>query len=178
VASLLARRHGLRLYSSDTRTWDHVDRLIAAGSETARHWNHTTPPRDRFALHDERARLVWEDLERLPDHPPVIAEGTVIPNPRVFLVHPTTPAQLEPFFDLSGGVTTHAERIALIREANLAIADQVRAFYARGDAQGDPGTVFQRFSCECGHPACEDFFEAPVAVMHHPASVSPSGVRT
>jgi hypothetical protein len=96
----------------------------------------------------------------------VIAEGTVIPHPRIFLVHPTTPDALERHFDdLSGGVSTHAERIALIREANLAIADQVRAFYARGDAHGDPEQVVQRFACECGHPACGDFFEAPVGVM-------------
>jgi hypothetical protein len=95
----------------------------------------------------------------------VIAEGTVIPRPRIFLVEHTTPDALEPFFDLSGGVSTHAERIALIREANRAIADQVRAFYARGDAPGDPEQVIQRFACECGHPACGDFFEAPVGVM-------------
>jgi hypothetical protein len=165
VASLLARRHGLRLYSSDTRTWDHVERLIAAGSDAAVRWDATRPPRDRFALHHERGRLVREDLERLPDHPPAVAEGTVIPRPRVFLVDRTTPDRLEPFFDFSGGVATHAERIALIRESNLAIANQVRAFYARGDAHGDPEKVVQRFACECGHPACEDFFEAPVAVM-------------
>jgi hypothetical protein len=165
VASRLARRHGLRLYSADTRTWDHVERLIAAGSEAALRWNATRPPRDRFALHYERAPLVLEDLARLPDHPPVIAEGTVVPIPRVFLTRPTTPDALEPFFDLSGGVTTHAERVALIREANLAIANQIRAFYARGDAQGDPGTVIQRFACECGHPACQDFFDAPIRVV-------------
>ncbi|WP_211233178.1 hypothetical protein [Solirubrobacter soli] len=145
-----------------------MDRLIAAGSGKAKRWNETKPPRDRFALHHERAELVRQDLECLPDHPPVIAEGTVIPHPRVFLVHPTTPDHLERFFDLSGGVTTHAERIALIREANLDIANQVRAFYARGDAEGDPGKVVQRFACECGHPACGDFFEAPVAVMSRP----------
>ena len=96
----------------------------------------------------------------------MIAEGTVIPRPRIFLVARTTVDALERHFDdLSGGVTTHGERIALIREANLAIADQVRAFYARGDAQGDPEQVVQRFACECGHPACQDFFEAPVAVI-------------
>jgi hypothetical protein len=139
--------------------------LIAAGSERARRWNATTPPRDRFALHYERGPLVLEDLKRLPDHPPVIAEGTVMPRPRVFLTRPTTPDGLEPFFDLSGGVVTHGERIALIREANLAIADQVRAFYARGDAEGDPERVVMRFACECGHPACQDFFEAPIGVI-------------
>ena len=165
MASRLARRHGLRLYSADTRTWDHVERLIAAGSETALRWTTTRPPRDRFALHYERAPLVLEDLARLPDHPPVIAEGTVVPMPRVFLTRPTTPDALEPFFDLSGGVSTHAERIALIRESNRAIADQVRAFYARGDATGDPGAVIQRFACECGHPACQDFFDAPIRVV-------------
>ena len=168
MASRLARRHGLRLYSADTRTWDHVDRLIAAGNERARCWNATRPPRDRFALHHDRAPLVEADLARLPDHPPVIAEGTVIPRPRIFLVHHTTPDALERHFDLSGGVTTHAERIALIHEANLAIANQVRAFYARGDAQGDPGAVVCRFACECGDPACQDFFEAPVAVISPP----------
>lgn len=117
MASRLARRHGLRLYSADTRTWQHVDTLTALGSETARRWNATTP----------------DALER--------------------------------FFDLSGGVTTHAERVALIRESNLAIANQVRAFYARGDTQGDPERVTRRFACECGHPSCPDFFEAPVAVI-------------
>ena len=89
MASRLARRHGLRLYSADTHTWDHVDRLIAAGSEAAARWNATSPPRDRFALHYERGPLVLEDLAALPDHPPVIAEGTVIPRPRIFLVDGT-----------------------------------------------------------------------------------------
>jgi hypothetical protein len=103
----------------------------------------------------------------------VIAEGTVIPRPRIFLVEPTTVDALERHFDdLSGGVNTHAERLALIRAANLAIADQVRAFYARGDAPGDPEHVIQRFACECGHPACQDFFEAPVAVMRRTSSSS------
>jgi hypothetical protein len=166
VASQLARRHGLRLYSSDTRTWDHVDRLLERGDDVARRWNATSPPRDRFALHAARGPLVLEDLRRLPDHPPVIAEGPVVPHPRIFLVEPTTADALELHFDdLSGGVTTHAERLALVREANLAIANQVRAFYARGDAPGDPEQVIQRFACECGHPACQDFFDAPVAVI-------------
>jgi hypothetical protein len=76
VASRLAR-----LYNADTRPWDHVDRLLASGSETACRWNAGAPPRDRFALHYERAPLVLEDLSKLPDHPPVIAEGTVFPRP-------------------------------------------------------------------------------------------------
>ena len=170
VASRLARRHGLRLYSSDTRTWDHVDRLIAAGSEAARRWNAHTPPRPQPALREERGPLVLEDLARLPDHPPVIAEGTVIPRPRIFLVQHTTPDALERYFDLSGGVTAHAERIALIREANLAIADQVRAFYARGDARATPGPSCRlrlrvrpsRLPGLLRGPGVGDLLEAPV----------------
>ena len=156
----------MRLYSSDTRTWDHVDRLMAAGDETARRWNAHTPPRPQPALREERGPLVREARAGLPAHPPGIAAGPVIPRPRRLRGENTTPDALERHFeDLSGGVSTHAERIALIREANLAIANQVRAFYARGDAPGDPEQVIQRFACECGHPACGDFFEAPVGVM-------------
>jgi len=25
--------------------------------------------------------------------------------------------------------------------------------------------VIQRFACECGHPVCQDFFDAPIHVV-------------
>lgn len=46
------------------------------------------------------------------------------------------------------------ERRALIREANGAIAAQVRGFYARPWAEGDAEQVVREFSCECGDRAC------------------------
>ena len=43
VARRLARRHGLRLYSADTRTWEHRDRALAAGHAAARCWESLSP---------------------------------------------------------------------------------------------------------------------------------------
>jgi hypothetical protein len=49
---------------------------------------------------------------------------------------------------------THAERQALLREANLAAVEQVRAYYSRPWAEGDADTVIRTFLCECGDPSC------------------------
>lgn len=87
VASILARRHGLRLYSADTRTWVHRDRAIAGGVEAAIRWE-SLSREDRIAapdddlvamsLHSERGAMVQDDLRALPDSPLIVAEGTVI----------------------------------------------------------------------------------------------------
>ena len=89
VATRLARRHGLRWYGADTRTWEHVDRGVAAGIEPAVLW-HRLPPAERWAvpgdeellarsLHRERGPMVLDDLDALPDSPLVVAEGTTVP---------------------------------------------------------------------------------------------------
>ena len=89
VATSLARRHGLRWYGADTRTWEHVDRGVAAGTEPALHW-HRLGPTERWAVpgddellarsfHRERGPMVVDDLEALPDSPLVVAEGTTVP---------------------------------------------------------------------------------------------------
>jgi hypothetical protein len=88
VARALARRHGLRLYGSDTRTWVHRDRALRAGNLHAIRWEELTP-KERWAratdellamsLHDERGRMVLDDLAALPDTPLVVAEGTSLP---------------------------------------------------------------------------------------------------
>lgn len=49
---------------------------------------------------------------------------------------------------------TLEERRALLRETNDAVAAQVRAYYARPWAQGNPEAV-REFVCECGNPACD-----------------------
>jgi hypothetical protein len=88
VATRLARRHGLRLYSSDTRTWAHRDRAIAHGSEAARRWEALAPDARwegadeellALSLHRERGPMVVDDLRALPSAPLVIAEGSVLP---------------------------------------------------------------------------------------------------
>ncbi len=49
---------------------------------------------------------------------------------------------------------TLAERRALLREANEAIASQVRGFYGRPWVNGDPEAVVRELVCECGDSAC------------------------
>jgi hypothetical protein len=81
------RRHGLRLYSSDTRTWLHRDRALAAGHRAAHRWE-ALPPSERgeqpldeqlaMSLHHERGRMVVDDVDALPASPMIVAEGSVI----------------------------------------------------------------------------------------------------
>jgi len=89
VATRLARRHGLRWYGADTRTWEHRDRAIRAGSARALRWEEMTPserwetatPAEmlELSLHRERGPMVVEDLEALPRSPLVVADGTTLP---------------------------------------------------------------------------------------------------
>lgn len=108
IASRLARRHGLRWYSSDTRTWEHRDRALEAGNAAARRWE-ATAPHERWAgtadellamsLHRERGPMILEDMRQLPPTPLVVAEGTPVSpalvadtEPAVWLL-PTPPFQ-------------------------------------------------------------------------------------
>ena len=87
VATRLARRHGLRWYGADTRTWTHRDRALAAGSPAARRFEQL-PPAERWSrpsaellelsLHRERLQMVLDDVQALPPAPLVIAEGTTV----------------------------------------------------------------------------------------------------
>jgi hypothetical protein len=89
VATRIARRHGLRLYSADTRTWEHRDRALAAGNAAAHRWESLTPterwerstPAEmlEMSLHRERGQMVLDDLAALPPEPLVIAEGSTLP---------------------------------------------------------------------------------------------------
>ena len=90
VARRIARRHGLRLYSADTRTWEHRDRAVALGHpaalrwealSAAERWEHASVA-EMFAmsLFAERGQMVVEDLRRLPDAPLAVAEGSTLPG--------------------------------------------------------------------------------------------------
>ena len=60
---------------------------------------------------------------------------------------------------------TIAERRDLLREANEALAAQVRGYYARPWASGDPESVARSFLCECGDPACGADVTRPVGEL-------------
>lgn len=89
VARRLARRHGLRLFSADTRTWVHRDRALAAGNAAASRWESLTPSErwehssldEMFAmsLHQERGQMLVDDVRALPNAPLVVAEGSTVP---------------------------------------------------------------------------------------------------
>jgi len=228
VATWLARRHGLRLYSADTQTWAHRDRALAAGNPAAHRWESLTPaerwerstPAEMFAmsLHCERGSMVVDDLRALPTSPMVAAEGSTLPasavssgiaepSRAVWLIPtasfqrrqiaarrtPSGPARLymflgeiierearehgAPMLTVDGhtgvaGVADAVERLlhdavvggpraqtlherrSLLRQMNDAIEAQVRGYYARPWADGDPDAVVRSFVCECGHPEC------------------------
>jgi hypothetical protein len=227
VASIVARRHGLRLYSADTRTWVHRDRAIAAGVSAAVRWEALSRA-ERVAASDDdlvamslyaqRGRMVVEDVGALPPAPLVVAEGTVIrpadvPQgaPAVWLMSDgaaqrqrlsgrdrasnrlyelmltviaadteaarapvisvssiaETVVAVERFFgqELERGrrAASVAERRALLRQANLDLVEQVRGYYARPWAVGNPEAVVRPFICECGATTCEAFVDASVA---------------
>ena len=54
------------------------------------------------------------------------------------------------------------ERQALLRGMNEAVAQQVRGYFRRWWAQGDPAAVERDFACECGDPDCLADVRAPV----------------
>jgi hypothetical protein len=60
---------------------------------------------------------------------------------------------------------TLAERRGLLREANDAIASQVRGFYGRPWATGDAEAVVREFVCECGDPDCDASVFIPVGAL-------------
>ena len=88
IATRLARKHGLRWYGSDTQTWAHRDRALAAGVEAAERWESLpvaargeAPLDDLLAmsLHRDRGQMVIDDARALPATPLVVAEGSVVP---------------------------------------------------------------------------------------------------
>jgi hypothetical protein len=247
VATSLARRQGLRLYSADTRTWEHRDRALRAGSAAAVRWEAMSPeerwdglsPEEmlEMSLHRERGRMVIDDLRALPRSPLVVAEGSSLPasalsaglaeRSRAVWLIPTrefqeralrerstapghaalyrilgeriaeearehgapvlaidgwgdvaqTVAAVEELFAdaLAAGSRAEglAERRALLRGANDAIAAQVRGFYARPWANGTPEAVEQDFVCECGDSSCDASVAIPLSELAAGAVLAP-----
>jgi hypothetical protein len=214
VARRLARRYGLRIYSSDNRTWDHRDRALISGVEAAIRFEEM-PPAERLLLPiedqlamtlvDERGAMVLDDLRALPRSPMIIAEGTVLPaagvdaSQSVWLMPASAFQALHRLsalerhrrglilenarrheikiivVDGSRSVTeiteeaeqlfaerlgdgplasSRQERQTLLRDANLAVVEQIRSGCARPWGTNDPETVMRSFVCECGDENC------------------------
>jgi hypothetical protein len=238
IALRIARRHGLRWYGADTRTWSHRERALRAGHAAARRWEAlvpeerwTAPPNEllELSLHRERAPMVVDDLRGLPSSPLIVAEGSPLapnvvasgiadPRRAVWLL-PTEEfhqAQLErrklepgphrlyrlladeiereasesgaPTLAVDGSkgvdemadvvekqfaealaagprAQSRAERRALLREVNEAIAAQVSAYYAQPWAEGDAAAIVRTFVCECGDSGCEASVDLAVGAV-------------
>jgi hypothetical protein len=87
IASRLARRYGLRLYSADTKTWEHRDRAIREGNPAAIRWEAMSPPERReqppdallaMSVHFGRGPMIVDDLRELPASPLIVAEGSPV----------------------------------------------------------------------------------------------------
>jgi hypothetical protein len=211
AARALARRHGLRLYSADTRTWEHRDRAVAAGVAAALRFEALGPHAAvsdeelvAMSLHRERGPMVLDDLRALPPAPLAIAEGTVVPAAGVgdparaaWLLTTLAPRDRRVYALITGVIRDEArehgvpvvehpgelearfaaaiatgprardrdERRALLREMNDAVANQIRGYFRRWWAKGDPEAVEQALACECGDPDCLADVRAPVGVL-------------
>jgi hypothetical protein len=154
VARLLARRHGLRWYGADTRTWEHRDRAVAAGHAAAVRWE-VLSPEERWAappgellamsLHRERGAMILDDLRALPAAPLTVAEGTpvtpaVAGEPAVWLL-PTPEVQRARLAGqrLSTGVRTLYELLA--HEIAREVGEQGRRAVAVDGSLDVAGTV-------------------------------------
>ncbi|NLV91767.1 MAG: AAA family ATPase [Firmicutes bacterium] len=92
IAQRLARRHGLRWYNADTKTWEHRDRALQAGHPAAERWERLTPEErwitasdeeiKQITLKVERGFMILDDVRMLPPSPLVVAEGSPLrPGP-------------------------------------------------------------------------------------------------
>ena len=88
IGDCLARRHGLRRYSADTRTWVHRDRALAEGVAAAlrfealsptERWEQSGDDLVGMSLHTERGPMILDDVRALPPTPMILAEGTPLP---------------------------------------------------------------------------------------------------
>jgi hypothetical protein len=70
---------------------------------------------------------------------------------------------------------TLEERRALLREANEAVVEQVRGYFARPWAQGDPEQVVRSFLCECGETRCSETVSVTVEVAAEPVYAAGHG---
>lgn len=184
VAGRLARRWGLRLYSADTRTWEHRDRAIAAGIQAAVRFEKLSheerlaaPIEDRreMDLVLERPLMVADDLRHFPTSPRVLAEGTslpvglVDPGRSVWLI-PTSEFQsrhrpgertsIRPIEEVVRDADTYGIRVVSVdgRRPVGAIVDEVEEFLAPAISSGSvASTLGERQTL---------IWEANLAVIH------------
>jgi predicted transcriptional regulator len=151
VARLLARRHGLRWYSCDTRTWQHRDRAIAAGDAAAIEWERLTPQQrshlpaaETIRLTIDRSGMVLDDVRALPDEPAIVAEGTnvtpsMVPGPSLAIWLTAEPA-IRARRSRQRGWGAAGDEADLIQERQLtAELDQAAAIVIDTGNHAEPG---------------------------------------
>lgn len=70
---------------------------------------------------------------------------------------------------------TTDERQALLRGANEAVVEQVRAYHRRPWAEGDAETVVRQFLCECGRTDCSESVAVTVGRATEPVYAAGHG---
>jgi hypothetical protein len=63
---------------------------------------------------------------------------------------------------------TGTDRQALLREQNTAAIEQLRGYYGRPWAAGDPDGMELQLVCECGDPGCERLVRRRIADYRSP----------
>jgi len=124
-------------------------------------WLLPTPELQRQRLEDRglpsAARSLYEILSARIEAEAAEARVPVLPVDGSFGIEETVD-QVEHhfawFLAAEAGTPTLKERRKLLREANLAIVEQVRGFFARPWATGSAEQVERSFACECGDRAC------------------------
>jgi len=153
IASRIARRHGLRLYSADTKTWQHRDRAIREGNPAAIRWEAMSPserwerpPDELLAMSIQLARgpMIVDDLRRLPASPLIVAEGS-----------PIAPAL----------VTDRSRAIWLLPTPELQ-----RAYLAERKLEPGPAALYEHAATEVDRQAREH--DMPVVVLDGSCSLN------
>lgn len=132
--------------------------------------------RERLEARDGRTNRLYELLAAKIERDARAHGMPIIPVDGTRGIDETVAAVEELFADaLAAGplAGSAAERRALLREGNLAIVAQLRAFYARRRAEGDAETIVRTFVCECGDRWCVAAVDLPVGVAANAPALAP-----
>jgi hypothetical protein len=109
-------------------------------------------------------RLLRDEIEReAREHavPVFVVDGSRTLEETVAAVE----SRFASLLDAGPRAASTAERRVLLREANEAVEAQVRGFFARPWADGDPDATTREFVCECGDSSCVATVERPLRAL-------------
>jgi hypothetical protein len=129
-------------------------------------------PREHRGRFDALYRLVARTIEREArelEAPVLVVDGSQSVAETVAAVEARFAAALA----AGPRAESPAERRALVREANEALAGQVRGYVARPLTRGDVESITRPFACECDDPECTALLELTVAEWERRATLGP-----